>query len=121
MGNRFKFRAWDNFREKMIYDKVSEYVSFNDNGSLNTTSVMNNNVMQYTGLKDKTGKEIYEGDIGKHNNGELYKIIWDQEDTRFICPNINAAKFHDIYYLLKSFSDRFEIVGNIYENPELLN
>ena len=59
-------------------------------------------LMQYTGLKDKNGVEIYEGDIVKYEYGQIFEIKWD-------------------YGLLSHLENIwFKIIGNIYENPELL-
>lgn len=73
-------------------------------------------VMQYTGLKDKNGKEIYEGDICFAESKEYPRnkqVIWNEE----------LARFEFDYPLGKSLlsTDSIEVIGNIYENPELLN
>lgn len=66
--------------------------------------------MQYTGLKDKNGKEIYEGDIILGNA----TVTWKEDITGF---GITTGKYGLINY--KNHSD-FKVIGNIYENPELI-
>lgn len=70
-------------------------------------------VMQYTGLKDENGTEIYEGDIVRHAADEgVYKVIF--EDGGFYVKNLFEYDFQTINeYPL-------EVIGNIYENAELL-
>lgn len=76
--------------------------------------------LQYTGLKDKNGKEIYEGDIIKAS----YYYLGDN----YFRENISEVKFGEGSYYLAHFnapsidlSNHLEIIGNIYENPELLD
>lgn len=76
-------------------------------------------VMQFTGLKDKTGKEIYEGDIveADSENGEVKGIVrWDGIRAAFY---IRFGEY-DLYFPSGPKPERFIVIGSIYENPELL-
>jgi uncharacterized phage protein (TIGR01671 family) len=72
-------------------------------------------IMQFTGLLDKNGKEIYEGDIVRSEQWEpsTYKIAFDR--GAFYLATKNDEEVADIKY-----AERFEVIGNIYDNPELL-
>ena len=71
-------------------------------------------LMQFTGFKDYNGVEIYEGDICKHKEGTAVIIFWE---GAFI-----FSKYYTHDYSLTNFATcrTFEVIGNIYENPELL-
>ena len=77
-------------------------------------------LMQFTGLKDKNGKEIYEGDIVK-NKSELYKVkfacgafgVINIENDMDASPFCSGGKW-------EKWLKEIEVIGNIYENPELL-
>lgn len=116
-----KFRAWDE------QNKVMEYkVNVNDGKPVkygyqwfnHGNTIYDSELMQYTGLKDKNGKEIYEGDIIRHDWG-LNKITF--EDYSFTAEQILTfdGKYNCSLYLSDIGSD-CEVTGNIYENPELL-
>ena len=112
-----KFRAWDKENEKMM--KVSSLhlenkeISVKENGTFRLFRMQN--LMQYTGLKDKNGKEIYEGDIYHVGDKNIrYLVVWF--DSGFEGKQLRSTS----YAGLKSWAKDIEILGNIYENPELL-
>lgn len=127
-----KFRAYFNRYKRMIYSigVVNEntiLVDFNGDGNLETIFLTNDiSLMQFTGLKDKNGNEIYEGDVCRWTDPELFdgEIISDvfiarynDEYLKWIGENNNS---HDDLY---DFTDdrQLELIGNIYENPKLLD
>lgn len=101
-----KFRAWDG--EKMVF---TDYVIAIDGTRNRGNRYLE--LMQYTGLKDKNGKEIYEGDIIAGG----WVVTWHNGGLRMHLPKI----FEGTIYLDFSTSMECEVIGNIYENPELLN
>ena len=72
--------------------------------------------MQYTGLKDSNGKEIYEGDIVHHlKYGGNYPVIYSCENTGY-----DLKTKRDSMHLCITCCPNLEVIGNIYENPEQL-
>ncbi len=138
-----KFRGWSEKHNKMFYvdfeELCSQYsVEGEANGTLNEHSVnvdcdeykfvesmgyVGSVIMQFTGPKDKNGKEIYEDDIVKLNCGCIAQIRFDRAEfesfmtTEQIKKHVPHHKKDSIQYRWK-FS--CEVIGNIYENPELL-
>ena len=135
-----KFRAWDKEEKGIYYVAQLRFdLSYSAEGytplfavylgSNHQHSIKEVELMQFTGLKDKNGKEIYEGDILEYKfnklvdfrNGEKIEPEWIRERRvmRFIEDRFSFAK--DIkkpnYFEYPSMS---EVIGNIYENPELV-
>ena len=77
-------------------------------------------LMQSTGLKDKNGKLIYEGDILLEKNGKHHVVNWNNNHATFFIEQIEKTGRFDTWHLARHDLD-YEVIGNIYENKELLN
>ena len=128
-----KFRAWDVHEKKMFTNDQliiwNGNVYANDNSKLNVDNLKGWNIdekylMQSTGLFDKNGKEIFEGDIVKYKAGcNTYteEVAYDKNFGGF---GVRDAKTDIIFTFGEVFEDidinPLEVIGNIYDNPELL-
>ena len=131
MMREIKFRAWHDEHKTMVnFDnkKASNDIYI----ASNILKLMADNspfLMQYTGLKDKNGVEIYEGDIIKDSSGRLMIVEWDSRvcTSMFIFKVINtighikAGRIVNTHVWITSDDNDIEVIGNIYENKELLN
>lgn len=150
MQRPIKFRAWDEPGKLMVYSGIKDThdldgndrqywtylvpgvrdgtwfeLSVKDNGEVDR-EIYHGLLMQYTGLLDKSGKEIFEGDIVKVDNFSEEFVITKESDTN----NLTVAEVlkdeedveinPDDGLFLSNLIDRSEVIGNIYENPELL-
>lgn len=97
-----------------LYHRDSGEPMIREPRTANFIAVTPDTVGQYTGLKDRDCNEIYEGDILQGKDGFLYKVLWDV--AGFICEGET-----DTICLLTEYLDNYVIIGNIHDNPELLN
>ena len=108
-----KFRAWDKYGDSMVIDWYYSDWSINEYFSKSEFIVM-----QYTGLKDKSGTEIYEGDVIQYKG--MFVIEWDQYFCRFHRKSL-TIKSNGIYQVFPLCEiEEKEVIGNIHSNPELL-
>ncbi len=119
-----KFRAWcEKALRKMI---KPDDIYFDEFNCINDQFCNDDYIfMQYTGLKDKNGKEIYEGDIlNCFNVWDEYsvngKLKWCGYYPAFDVITKNGGHLEEDCHCFTSDQWEFEIIGNIYENPELL-
>ena len=130
-----KYRAWLKQYNVMV-DDVSDLTFFEGNlkfigrrtvgGVSFQYSVDKIELMQSTGLKNKNGKEIFEGDILKvaNNDSSWFEVVkYDHDKAMFISKEVNL-KYEvpetPLYDLFSPFPFKVEVIGNIWENPDLL-
>lgn len=128
MAREIKFRAWDTEKKEMA-EVLS--MSFNDDEiylmdkECRVWTTVKDYIaipMQYTGLHDKNGVEIYEGDIVLAGYYKWKcKVVWDEKCARFIgLTNDKDARIVYVDMIDKNNNSAVEVIGNIYEKTELL-
>ena len=140
MNREIKFRVYDKDLKKMRYLNGShDFICFDEKGNGYYHNMQTglgewfSDLMQYTGLKDKNGVEIYDGDIIKYHHKTFFKrkgervfdfkntkcyVVWDEKYAGFILSKdynkVTNKSYVDIMYM--SGGDTIEVIGNIYEN-----
>lgn len=124
MSREIKFRVWDIENKEMLNVQELDFEPTFYGGRIairpdqysdyfDTEDMI---LMQYTGFNDRCGKEIYENDIVYVSGEDENAIIeWDEETGRFIIHFYGWITDFDNYY-----GKELEVMGNIYNNPELL-
>ena len=131
-----KFRAWNKKHKRWMFDYkefggfalLGETVLVEGLREVPLIEIQDMEIMQYTGLKDKHGKEIYEGDIVKSKGlkakvclGQYIHYIENKKSPAFGVHFDGDEGFFFSECLLENGRVTVEIIGNIYENPDLLN
>ena len=121
----FKMKAWLKKEKKMVaiigIDFNYEYIRYTEDSNLfnenyKTAEFRDIELLQFTGLKDNGGQELYEADVIKFNDGidDIYGLIsYDDEDA------VYCVSYENVTEHLSNMAGDFEIVGNIFENPDL--
>ena len=132
MSNRFKFRVWDKINDKWMSHQLLDIEKglltgfYNDEEAFKRRYI----IMQSTGLKDKNGKLIYEKDIVRFKDCNDILVINYQKGMACFAPQFyykgkygGRLWFDDYDNFEHQFyqSDNFTVIGNIYENKELLD
>ncbi len=128
---KIAFRAWDKVKKEMNYKVLAGNTDIDDpnytcNAILQKEPIRWVNadhfcivLMQFTGKKDCQGKDVYEGDVISSDqwNPKNYKVIFEEGEFCFVSlRGVESPYTNSISYVKD-----FEVIGNIYENPELLS
>lgn len=119
MNREIKFRIWDTVNKEYINPEgyyftvdFKQFIAFDRYFDVDEENFI---IQQYTGLKDKRGKEIYEGDIINTSNG-IKEVIYSEDIASFECTDWLGSR--NLYGYQKE--NDIQIIGNIFENQELI-
>ncbi len=121
---QIKFRAWNKVKKVMCYDNEDGNADYWGGVLASNVGLINYylkspdseySYMQFTGLMDKNGTEIYEGDVVRDDNDDLYVVKWHERIAVFFFDGHFSSPIDGL-----EDAEVIEVIGNIYENPELL-
>jgi hypothetical protein len=129
-----KFRGWHTGQKKMFSaeEMAADQLTLLPTGSFINVSGDNTRLstiypsdkfipLQYTGLKDKNGKETYDGDIIKADDRHwLREIVWFEAGWALRCIRSDEGPHYTYAYITHPDQWQGEVIGNVYENPDLL-
>lgn len=123
MNDRFKFRVWDKCKNEILSTQTfriyqePEFIYRSDDGYMYFSYDKDRyDIMQCTGLKDRNGKLIYEGDVLQEN---WHKYILEWANGAYVIKDIKRGTSY--MFTSGMCIHKSEVIGNIYENKELLN
>ena len=107
---------------RWVHGYLSDKNYINDKSLEGEFLVDENTICQYTGLIDKNGKKIFEGDILRHADETILKTVWNDRKYGFAAQCVKGSVLlKDCKWGLWEFeSDEVEVIGNVFDNPELL-
>ena len=112
MKRQIEFRYYDKSLKKMIYTTILQYHKYDAIFEF----------MQFTGLQDAeiNGNDVFEGDIIQNcDTKELQIVYWNENKAAWYCKYLNSE--NDIVSLSDSLGNLNKVIGNVFENPDLLN
>lgn len=119
----FRGKAADNGRRylgDLIQSQKNTKIRLHGNGQSQGTPVNPETIGQYTGLKDKNGIKVFEGDICRDSDGETGIIMYKDFSFCFVArPNDGRGGLCFSLNMYNNASKTLEIIGNIHDNPEL--